>query len=288
MRLLNLPSITCSVLGAAALSVTQTDAALLLHYSFDNDAAGAVATGGTITNDANPVGPGVAAVPSGSMNVVSDTAGQVCGPTGTLGHFLTIAPNADGDADLNAPHISTGASFADFNIVTSADDWTMAAWVRFDNQNGDNMVFGQAENNGGTGNQRLHYGSRGNQYWSGHWGDDLNSGTTTTDPGNWHHVTWTNSAGTQEIFVDGVSVASGPGGGASADNGNPNDALTVLIGTSGNGGSFAGALDDVRIYDEVLDGTAINGLVDIAKIPEPSGVALMGLAGIGLILRRRR
>jgi len=45
------------------------------------------------------------------------------------------------------------------------------------------------------------------------------------------------------------------------------------------------SIDEVRIYDETLDATAI---ANLSTIPEPSSIALLGLGGIALILRRRK
>ncbi|MCH1508876.1 MAG: LamG domain-containing protein [Akkermansiaceae bacterium] len=122
------------------------------------------------------------------------------------------------------------------------------------------------------------------QHWSGHWGDDINSnGAPTTEIGVWHHVTWTNTAGSNEqsIYVDGVLAVSGGAGGYGANGGQ-----TLLIGTSNNGGSFNGDLDDVRVYDEVLSAAQIADLATVA-IPEPTSGILLSLASLALLRRRR-
>ena len=117
------------------------------------------------------------------------------------------------------------------------------------------------------------------------WGDDINSGTTPTEVGVWHHVAWTNTAGDgqQTIYVDGVEVGSGGGGNAGAYNNNGLEPL--LVGTSRNQGSFNGDLDDVRVYDEVLSGAQIAALATV--IPEPTSGILLSLASLALLRRRR-
>ena len=50
---------------------------------------------------------------------------------------------------------------------------------------------------------------------------------------------------------------------------------------------FSGNIDDVTIWDNVLSQAEIQNIRD-NSIPEPSALGLLGLAGLGLILRRRR
>ena len=47
-----------------------------------------------------------------------------------------------------------------------------------------------------------------------------------------------------------------------------------------------GYMDDARVYDEVLDLAALNG-VRLENVPEPATMALLGLAGAALIRRKR-
>ncbi|CAN5394789.1 hypothetical protein BH23VER1_BH23VER1_13310 [soil metagenome] len=247
-------------------------AALLLHYSFDSDTG---AAGSSAVNQAGADGTYVAGTSGGTIAIVPSTIGAL------FGSALSLTPNADGDSDLTAPHINTGGSASAFGIDPAAGtSYTAMAWVNFANQTTDNMIFGQESAGEGV----LHLGSRGDQYWSGHWGDDLeNAGLTS--PGDWLHVAFTNdgATGSQEIFVNGVSIA-GPGADA-------NTALLVptkdlLIGTSGNGGSFSGLIDEVKIFDTQLSQAEI---VAASVIPEPTAISLaVGVLGIAAILRRRR
>ena len=235
------------ILGAVALCAAHNaNAALLIQLDFDSDPLGSVANGGTILNAGTSGINATASVTGGTLTIASQSGGN----------FLNITPDADTLEAAAAPHLSTGSSIATLGIAGD-QNYTMMAWVRFANQTGDNMIFG------GTSGDVLHNGSRDANYHSGHWGDDLQGGTT--DPGNWHHVTFTNTAaGLQEIFVDGMNVASGAGAGTGGYT--PNSTETLLIGSSRNGGSFNGDLDDVRVYDEVLDQAAIDAIV-AAGIP---------------------
>lgn len=247
------------------LAASAANAALLGQYTFDGDALGAQADG-TVLSEGGTVGGSA----GGTVTIVAGS------PYG--GNYAEFRPTDDGSEGTAAPHLSSGASIADLGIAGN-QDYTLGGFIRFDNQTGDNMVFGGA--NGDV----LHLGSRNANYHSGHWGDDIDSaGAPATESGVWHHVAWTNTAsGLQTIFVDGVSVASGGDGAFGAYTNNTAEIL--LVGTSRNGGSFNGAIDDVRVYNNVLSQSEISAW---ASIPEPSGFALFGLAGFALMFRRRR
>ena len=231
-----------------ACSLLTSQAALLIHYSFDDEATGALSNGEVIANLGTSGTNGTVGIPSGSITVSAD-ANRVNGAAGELGNYLNFQPGADSDEGVSSTHITSGSSLSALGI-DGATDYSMMAWVKFDNATNDNMVFG------GNSGSVLHLGARGSNYWSGHWGDDINSGgSPSTDAGNWHHVTWTNSGTTQEIFVDGVSVASGGGGSSGAFSNNLSENL--LIGTSRNDGSFRGSLDDVAVFSTSLNHSQI-------------------------------
>jgi hypothetical protein len=252
-------------------------AANLIVYDFESEAAGALAGGASIVN----------AGTSGSNGTVGGTAGGTAtivtgaGPGGLTTNYLSLTPANDGSEGIPAPHISTGGTIASLN-VGGDKAYTFAAWVRYNSQTDDNMVFGS--NNGDV----LHLGSRGAAHWSGHWGDDINAGgNPSTEVGVWHHVAWTNSAGDglQTIYIDGALAVTGGGSGQfGAYTGNGVEAL--LVGTSRNRGSFNGDLDDVRVYNETLSGAEVAALA-AAPVPEPTSGILLSLASLALLRRRR-
>jgi hypothetical protein len=251
-------------------------AANLIVYDFESETAGALADAASIAN----------AGTSGANGTVGGTAGGTAtivtgaGPGGLTTNYLSLAPSNDDLEGGGAPHIGTGGTIDSLQLGGDKA-YTFAAWVRYGSQANDNMVFGS----GGAGSV-LHLGARGNQHWSGHWGDDINSGATQTEVGVWHHVAWTNTAGDglQTIYVDGAPVATGGGGNAGAYGGNGVEAL--LVGTSRNKGSFKGDLDDVRVYNETLSGAEVAALAAVA-IPEPTSGILLSLASLALLRRRR-
>jgi hypothetical protein len=269
--------LVCGV--TAALAAPAAKAALVIHYSFNGNALGNLAGGTNIDNLAGADGTFTSGLAGGSGAIV--TSGV---PGGFGGNALRLTPNADGDEVGNAPHILTGFTAAGAGI-TGSSSYTAMAWVNFANATGDNMIFGSNDN----GTDALHHGSRNGNEHSGHWGDDLGPDQgifINTLPGSWHHVAYTNDAATQaqSMYFDGVLVA-GPGAGGATGSMNINAALA--IGTSRNGGSFSGMLDEVRVYNTLLTQSEIQQAMTV--VPEPSAT-LAGLAGLGslLMLRRRR
>lgn len=104
--------------------------------------------------------------------------------------------------------------------------------------------------------------------------------------GEWHHYAHVRSNGTWIEYVDGVQTGTGayPHG-----NGFGN-AQPLLIG--GRGQNMIGQLDEVLIWDGVLDsrrvGLLADGISANALIPEPITATLLSLAIAPLALRRRR
>jgi len=270
-------------IAAFAISPSTEAQTPRVYYNFEGNPLGLLSNNAVIDNVVGADGTYHTGTAGGSGTIVN--GGVVSG--GNLGRSLTLTPFADGNDNLLAPNIDTGFTAAALNIGT-ATAYTAMAWVNFANQTGDNMVFGQVQTVPGT-TQVLHLGSRNTQYWDGHWADDINSGAVNTATNAWHHVAWTNTdTGTQTIYVDGALVNSGPGDNAGGPTvGQMVTTLNVAIGTSGNGGSFNGSVDEIKIYDQVLTQAQIQ---QAAVIPEPTSIALIAMSAFGatFLLRRRR
>ncbi len=275
------------VLAMAAAGFAATPqvsrAELLLYYNFES----ATATNNSVIDNI------IAGKPDGLLRfgaaggtVAFTLGGTVSG--GNLGRTLQLTPAADGSGNLDAPNIDT--AFTALAIgVTAGTPYTAMAWVNFGSASGDNMIFGQNGSVAANGGAVLHLGSRNGNYQSGHWGDDVGPEATppTTLPtgtGAWHHVAYTNdAAGTQTFVVDGVQIGSGGTGTA----GQMDNTIDVLIGTSNNGGSFSGQLDEIKIYNEKL---TVAQIQQASLVPEPGTVSLLalGAGALGLLARRRR
>ena len=115
--------------------------------------------------------------------------------------------------------------------------------------------------------------------------------TVAITPDVWTHVAVTKTAGaggaTVQLYINGAPVTQDATTIIRAASGDP---VRFFLGT-GNGGNapnaFNGGIDEVRLYDEVLDAATIAGL---AVVPEPSAIvlAMCGVAGIlGATIRKR-
>jgi hypothetical protein len=253
--------------AAPLLGSSVASAALLVHYTFDNDNAENSGTQG----DGTAVG----------------------GTTYADGIYgRAFQGNRTG---ANDAYIQTGLTGVDLGMGASSASggvYTAMAWINWNGTTslggaqGDHMVFG-AEDGPGN-NAMLHHGIRdeadGAHAHYGGWGNDLNNGGIVT-PGEWTHLTFQYDGTDKVIYFNGVETLRDAGGTLGSE------ALAVIIGGHGRdaadpaGMSFNGLIDDVRIYDEDLSEAAIMAAMN--NVPEPSSMGLLALTGF-LFLRRRR
>ena len=199
-----------------------------VHYAFNEESGTAVENLGSGSN--------------GTLVNASANARQTGSPDGT--GYLQF--NEDG-AGSTAMYVTTDLSMEELT------DYTMMAWIRFENNTGNNMIFGQL----GTG-AVLHNGARNTSYHQGHWANDLSAGAI--EVGVWHHVAYRYDGVTQSIFVDGIELAS-------ADRGPVTNTSNIVIGTTRDvDWDLAGGLDDVRIYDVALSAKNIASLARPARM----------------------
>jgi len=125
----------------------------------------------------------------------------------------------------------------------------------------------------------------------GSWRADVDNGASRLDAfdnnppvptGTWHHVAATFSAGgSLTVYINGVAQSDVQAISAAHDLENLGD---WTIGAERIGSRFyAGALDEIRLYDNELSASEVAALV-----PEPATGALFGLASLTMLLRRRR
>ncbi len=144
--------------------------------------------------------------------------------------------------------------------------YTAMAWVNWDGASGnvDHMVFGQED---GPGNAAmLHHGiradSESNVHYGG-WGNDLGD-AGVVPVGEWTHLAFQFDGADKVVYLNGVETARGAGSTMSGH------AFPVIIGGHGRdaadpaGQSFNGAIDEVKIYDEVLTAQQILEALDPA------------------------
>nr|MBA3845830.1 hypothetical protein [Planctomycetota bacterium] len=144
--------------------------------------------------------------------------------------------------------------------LIAVDDWTLAAWMRpsvlpqveaFVVYVGDdNGGYGFSLGGNGTNNAVL-YGLYGQIAW-------MPTGYTVAAAGVWHHVAMRRSAGTVGFWVDGVQTANTYAATPNA----PTDDFTIGYQWNYGGRDFAGAIDDVRVYDRPLTVAEIRNLAN--------------------------
>jgi Concanavalin A-like lectin/glucanases superfamily len=173
---------------------------------------------------------------------------------GTFAVFLagdeSVAPGTGIDTGIDT--VTAGIDGAAFTVM---------AWVNRGTVKGDNMVFGTNLGN----NPDLYIGFRG-AICDVAFLDTNESSGPVFPPFAWHH--WAvryDGTSNQDIFIDGVLVASGGGH-------NPYDSLRngqhLFVGRARNGSmAFAGALDDVRLFQQALRNDQIAAIAADLPIP---------------------
>lgn len=190
---------------------------------------------------------------NGAITENSDPA--LVGNPGTCGY---------GEYDGNNDYIALPNTFPDLQ-----GSFTITAWIQADSGDRDRRIFADDENNSGgyalslgdAGPGQLRFFSRGVNPVS------LDTGREIL-PNRWYFVSAVHDASTKtrEIFVDGVSVASGTyTGNWGTDNG-----IASIGGETNNAGSensnnfrFDGNIDEVRIYSYALSGTDITEVMNL-------------------------
>jgi hypothetical protein len=114
--------------------------------------------------------------------------------------------------------------------------------------------------------------------------DLLPTPTTGLNNSQWHHIAYTVDANADEtrLYVNGSLVGTTTTAVAL-----PSIFNNFEVGRLGRGtpaDAFAGSVDELRIYDNILTGEEIAALA----VPEPGISILLGLGSFGLVLRRQR
>ncbi len=110
---------------------------------------------------------------------------------------------------------------------------------------------------------------------------------TDISDGDWHHVGWTWDGSNVDIYVDGALDFSQSYTSSIIDNG---QALSFAKRIDLSTNIYAGLMDDIRIYDNVLSLSDISALFNQSvSLPEPGTLSLLaiGFAGIAWVRRRK-
>lgn len=179
--------------------------------------------------------------------------------TGEIGQALQFLPGIPGG------YITLGSQPDLFNPTSN---YTISLWLKRDGaaKSDANLLISQGENNGRQ--MSLYYRSDGALYSTvgGQtiWGTELTTPVATL--GVWYHIALVNQDGTQTLYVNGVPIAEGVSGTATATN------KTVFIGErlSATGtlskSTKYESLDDIRFYTGALSGEEIEALATIQLI----------------------
>ena len=225
--------------------VPATTAVLTHYYTFDVDGSDSVGSiNGTLESGAS---------------IVAGKVGNALDVNGGAQHALMTNPGAGGDTA----------------VIPVSTSYSIALWAKRDLASVTGWMIGQGDTN--TIDQSLHIGFRANnQVAHAFWSDDLQTDAVTqvTDTVDWHHWVFTYDADINEqaIYVDG----GGPGnvfyrtstgdflGSATND---------FWVGRRRDGQNFDGQIDDVQVYDGVLNGA------DVITLFNSPGFAIGGPNG---------
>jgi hypothetical protein len=220
-----------SLVAANFFFTGNSSADLLIYYAFDNKNGSNVVNNGT-QEDGTLVG------------------GATYGASKEATFGQAFYGNRTG---ANDGYVQTGLTGTDLGMGPDSV-YTAMAWVNWTGVSGqvDHMVFGQEDGPGN--NSMLHHGIRADSDANAHyggWGNDLNDAGTIV-PGEWTHVAWQFDGADKVVYVNGVETGRGAGSTMAGH------ALPVIVGGHGRdaadpaGQSFNGALDEVKVWDEVL------------------------------------
>ena len=226
-------------------------------------------------------------------NLVDSAGGNNANAVGTVNFVAGVAGQAM-DVDAASHAISQS------NVgISGLAPRTLSLWFNQDTGNGDQSTvsWGGRTASGTLFENLLHSGASAGHWW-GFLFDNLPDAPAYSE-NTWTHFAMTYDGTTAKIYQDGAHIPAADRAFALPTTDTP---LYLGGGNLTNGGQFGGccdfelfdgSLDEVRIYDTVLDDGQIFELFNNpggpSSIPEPStfGLLVLGLMSLGLIRRRR-
>ena len=240
---------------------------------------------------------------TGRDDITIATGGTYTAGSGTItckGDFTTSGGLLGASClDINAStssqeHYSTVSAVA---VGTNAA-WTIEGWIKRDNGSTGNSVFVELRVDGSNANRVfVNVDTDDIQFlvWSngGSGGEIATVGAGLND-GKWHHIACTYDSTTAQVFIDGKLSAQGD---INKTMDNTDDRIINVganVGTYDN--EFLGAMDDIRIWDDVRTPTEIrsnmfnevstgDGLVQYWKFNEGTGDTANATVGTSLNAR---
>ena len=280
---------TFLISALAAASISSVSAATVAYWEFDNGDILDNATG-TTTYDLTQSGSGY---------------------TGSATNLVSPVPNPDASAGaVNGGSISsTGAGSSYFAagagsrsaLNLNGTSWTFEGWlntpsiVAFDpivntrgGAGGDGILFDVRT----VSSQQVFNlfidarGGTGSGSAAGSASDTVFQDVLAPVGSTFHFALTYDGSNDFELFVDGVSKGTHTTALNLSHVDSGDTTVFELLGRSGDtDGSLGGTADEFRLSDTVLTSSQF---LNAVAVPEPSAAALIGLAGFGLLLRRRR
>lgn len=252
-------------LGCFVLSASPLKAALLAHYTFDDNSI----VGGQLQNVHNPG--------DGDGTIFGIGSGLTTGVAGISGEAFEF--NSVGSVRLDPGSVR--------NQIEGTNTWSISAWVRMASETPGNVLYrrevaGTTDSEGGL---RIEVGNNPQAFVQ----DGSSASTFLSSPVTVHVGEWAHIVGIREdfpgsdwrLYVDGTEF-SGSGTPLS---------IQSTAGLPEFGVDLIGAIDEVRVYDHALTQEEVLVLLaegNVAEIPAPGGLAIFGLALASMRIARRR
>ena len=287
-----------SISGAGGAGLTKGGSGMLT-LSGDNTYCGATTITGGILRLVNP-GTVTPATPVASysfshvsgITVINDGSGgsAMNGTFNLNGGTGSINTSGGPAAGMGALALNGSNTTVDVNSgitdLSSGSNWTVSAWIK-STQAGATILNKGDGANWSSGFSTFYLGN-GNNAGSGglpdavRWGGGWLSGSTPVADGNWHLLTYTDTAGTKTIYVDGVADTLSQYQFLSADTGSKvriGFAPTSIDGELPTNGSLSG----INIYNTALSAAQVAALYGaVAGSPLPSSTNVTVSAGATL------
>ncbi|MFC4993485.1 LamG domain-containing protein [Rubritalea tangerina] len=244
------------MVAALGMSAGNVSAALVAHYTFDN--------AGNLGEN------------SGSAGLTWNGSSGATAVSGKFGGAAGFVPATD---YWNSGFGTAAVDFSNFTVSMHVKAPSAGNWTDFISFNGGGGTLKIEQNSGGHASVYSTNTPGGAAVTiGGGAGPDIRDG-------GWHQLGLVSSGGTLTLYIDGIAVESAAYAGSGTITGLQLGAEWAL------GRRTTADIDDVAIYDRALTAGEMAWLnVNVATeaVPEPSSAILIGLGGLGLVLRRKR